>query len=268
MPTPASEDSDYIPIEMQSDWQDNDKVESKEEKLASILDDLCVGEEKDSVSLGYPNIDHCDGAAREIVEIDPNADVALRVESKDLLVSSKILSMASTVFDRMMSNDGTERSDPNALLILRLQDDDHEALTLLCRLLHHKFDGVSEALPSLHILLDFISLAKKYEFLPSVQFQASHWLHRKAGSLGRLSLEDKKKIYSAACLLGNEEDFRSISMETINSLKAEELEGLLLDLDPSAKPIGVCPKSYSSTHNYQAQASLHMYSMALSLYGL
>ncbi|GAD96046.1 hypothetical protein NECHADRAFT_88316 [Paecilomyces variotii No. 5] len=142
--------------------------------------------------------------------------------------------MASAVFNKMMSD---ARIDPDAAVILHLEDDDPDALVLLCRLLHHQLDGISEAHPGLHMLLNFVELAKKYECLPPVQFQASYWLRSKAGSLRRLSFEDKKKVYNAACLLGNEDEFQSISMETMESLKAEELESLLLDLNPSARPI-------------------------------
>ncbi|KAJ9200582.1 hypothetical protein DTO164E3_2893 [Paecilomyces variotii] len=250
-----SEDSDYIPVEMQWDTQDSTKGEPTEDDLSQDLDKLGIDKEKEAtsnnieaegqdaawenpVSLADTTIDHGDEVARELIEIDPEGDAALRVESKDLIVSSKILSMTSTVFNEMMRKDDTETADLGALLILRLEGDDPRALTLLCQLLHYRFDAV-ESQPNLDLLLEFINLANKYKCIPSVQLQASHWLRGEAKSPW-LTREETKKMCRAAFLLGDGEECRKI----MESFTADELEEMLIDSDLPAELIGMYPKSY------------------------
>ncbi|KAJ9216509.1 hypothetical protein DTO166G4_1725 [Paecilomyces variotii] len=249
-----SEDSDYIPVEMQWDTQDSTKVEPTEGDLFQNLDRPGIDEEREATSnhteaegqdaawenpasLADTTIDHGDELTRELIKIDPDGDVAIRVESKDILVSSKILSMTSTVFDEMMIN-ATETSDLGALLILRLQGDDPRALTLLCQLLHYRFDAV-ESQPNLDLLLEFINLANKYKCIPPVQLQASHWLRGKATSPW-LTREETKKMCRAAFLLGDGEECRKI----MESFTGHELEEMLIDSDLPAELIGMYPKSY------------------------
>ncbi|KAJ9370380.1 hypothetical protein DTO282E5_4921 [Paecilomyces variotii] len=243
-----SEDSDYIPVEMQWDTQDSTTVEPTEDDSSQDLDKLGIDKEKEAtsnnieaegqdaawenpVSLADTAIDHRDKIAREIIKIDPEGDVALRVESKDLIVSSKILSMTSPVFDEMMSKDDTETTGLGALLVLRLQGDDPGALTLLCQLLHYRSDAVKSQ-PNLDLLLEFINLANKYKCIPAVQLQACHWLRCEARS-PLLTPEKTKKKWRAAFLLGDEEECRKI----MESLTADELEEKLIDLDLPAKQI-------------------------------
>ncbi|KAJ9241436.1 hypothetical protein DTO169E5_3636 [Paecilomyces variotii] len=243
-----SEDSDYIPVEMQWDTQDSTKGEPTEDDLSQDLDKLGIDKEKEAtsnnieaegqdaawenpVSLADTAIDHRDKVALEIIKIDPEGDVALRVESKDLIVSSKILSMTSPVFDEMMSKYDTETTDLGALLVLRLEGDDPRALTLLCQLLHYRFDAV-ESQPNLDLLLEFINLANKYKCIPSVQLQASHWLRGEAKSPW-LTREETKKMCRAAFLLGDGEECRKI----MESFTADELEGMLIDSDLPAELI-------------------------------
>ena len=61
------------------------------------------------------------------VEIDPNGDVVLILNGKKLLVSSKILSMASRVFAAMFSSqfrEGLHNATPGIIPTIPLPEDD------------------------------------------------------------------------------------------------------------------------------------------------
>ena len=75
-----------------------------------------------------------------IVKIDPKGDVILELTSpqgkRRLLVSSKVLSLVSSVFDSMFnssSKDILHNQPARRGFILLLPEDDAEALTTLCK---------------------------------------------------------------------------------------------------------------------------------------
>ncbi len=68
--------------------------------------------------------------------VDPDHDTVLRLNGYDLLVSSKVLSLASPVFEAMFKphfKEGVElHSQLGESLIIPLPEDDLEATTLFC----------------------------------------------------------------------------------------------------------------------------------------
>lgn len=84
-------------------------------------------------------------ARRKSIIIDPSGDIYLVVEtgssSKELQVSLKILLVASSVFQTMFKSDFREglelHSDLNPTPT-SLPDDDGDALTTVCRVVHYR----------------------------------------------------------------------------------------------------------------------------------
>jgi hypothetical protein len=138
----------------------------------------------------------------ETVQIDPRGDVALQVpcpppyslvlvvpaapspgqsqgevhttinegarDTRDLVVSSKVLSVASPVFKAMFCGEFSEgarlaaRHEPSPPFQLPLPDDDGDAMLLLCKLLHFATDDVPD-LPGLDLLAKLAEVCDKYQ---------------------------------------------------------------------------------------------------------
>jgi hypothetical protein len=109
--------------------------------------------------------------SEEIVNIDSGGDVLFIVGCDQLiarlLVSSKVLSLASPVFAAMFSPRFKEGSslDPACPSEVPLPDDDPEAMTLLCNCLHFRTDHIPRnvefsLLKALAILCDKYNVAK------------------------------------------------------------------------------------------------------------
>ncbi len=74
--------------------------------------------------------------------VDPNHDIVLRINEDDLLVSSKVLSLVSPVFEAMLKPQFKEGVEHHLQLgeptIIPLPEDDLEATTLFCQIAHHR----------------------------------------------------------------------------------------------------------------------------------
>lgn len=78
------------------------------------------------------------------LDIDPDGDVYLCTDKFKLLVSSKVLSVASPVFQKLFGPHFAEGSQvsstrPGSVL---LSEDNAEALVALCQILHYQFHKV------------------------------------------------------------------------------------------------------------------------------
>jgi hypothetical protein len=110
--------------------------------------------------------------SEEMVKIDSDGDVLFIVSSCDkptarLLVSSKVLSLASPVFAAMFSPRFKEGSslNPGCPSEVPLPEDDPEAMTLLCNCLHFRTDHIPRnvdfsLLKALAILCDKYNVAR------------------------------------------------------------------------------------------------------------
>lgn len=109
--------------------------------------------------------------SEEMVKIDPGGDVIFILSCDQLtvrlLVSSKVLSLASSVFAAMFSPRFKEGSslDPDCPFEVPLPEDDPEAMTLLCNCLHFRTDHIPRnlefsLLKALAILCDKYNVAK------------------------------------------------------------------------------------------------------------
>lgn len=120
------------------------------------------------------------------IEIDRNGDVTLQLTKTSsvpsdnvisLLVSSKVMSLASPVFAAMFSPRFREgqRSASGTLDPVPLPDDDADALTVLCQILHFNYS----ALPTraeLELLKNLALLCDKYDCVTPLRFVSEQWL--------------------------------------------------------------------------------------------
>jgi hypothetical protein len=134
------------------------------------------------------------------VVIDPDGDILLHLlqeqltddasdgktvgkkpESRELIVSSKVLSLASPVFKAMLSSrfkEGIELAEEKASskpYTLNLPDDNAEATTILCRILHFNMNDVPEK-PTPVCLEDLAFLCDKYRCINAMKYCGSIWL--------------------------------------------------------------------------------------------
>ena len=132
-----------------------------------------------------------------------------------LLVSSKVLSLASPVFAALLSPDFLEGNQVRRghCPVIKLQDDDPAAMTAICNILHFRYDCV----PS-HIgpeqLAEIGILSDKYDCSKALQPWSAKWLstHQTPPSeLGHMLL--------AAYKLNDADHFASISAQVIRTLE-------------------------------------------------
>ena len=113
---------------------------------------------------------------REI--IDEDGDVLVQTKAKELLVSSKILALASPVFKAMLNSNFLEGSTGRSVqhpLQLPLPDDDPDALTVLFHTLH--FSSKRKFLKlGADLQLDIAQLSDKYDCAASISGESRRWL--------------------------------------------------------------------------------------------
>lgn len=106
-------------------------------------------------------------------------DVMIISDSKEMLVSSQVLSMVSPVFDRMFEPgflEGDRKRSKDNPLRLPLDDDSPEALSLLFHILHlSPRQRYTE--PDVDLLLRLAQLADKYGCLDSIRDPIERWLY-------------------------------------------------------------------------------------------
>jgi hypothetical protein len=103
--------------------------------------------------------------------------------SANLLVSSKVLSLASPVFAALLGPKFLEGNNirRGVCPVIELHDDDPAAITLICNILHYRYDSVptqleAEQLGQIAILCD------KYDCSKSFQPWSEKWLSSSYGA--------------------------------------------------------------------------------------
>jgi hypothetical protein len=130
--------------------------------------------------------------------IDKNGDVLLQLSGKDgglalnLLVSSRTLSLASSVFGAMFNGHFAEGQDLSSASprVVPLPDDDPRLMEILCNIFHLRMSKVPEDLDP-KSMADLTVLCDKYDCLEGVRFNAKAWtsqriLHREDIELEKL----------------------------------------------------------------------------------
>jgi hypothetical protein len=121
---------------------------------------------------------------------DEEKEMTAQLEDREILVSSKILSNASPVFQAMLDGrflEGVQLSDSKASpgqepYRLLLPDDDFTAMLLLCRILHFKFKGIPEQ-PRSNLLLALAGVCDKYQCIQTLKYCGALWLRNWTSSL-------------------------------------------------------------------------------------
>ncbi|KAI9871679.1 MAG: hypothetical protein M1830_002623 [Pleopsidium flavum] len=98
------------------------------------------------------------------IVIDPDGDIIFVLEETELRVSSKVLSVASAVFKAMFGPHFLEGSDLTSMSARRisLPDDNAEAMTTLCNILHHRNNKIDQE-PAPSALEQLAVLCDKYD---------------------------------------------------------------------------------------------------------
>ena len=111
------------------------------------------------------------------IAIDPQGDAYLGLAERQLQVSSKLMSIASTVFKALFGPDFAEGSSRSSETSIRvsLPDDDEEAMTALCNILHYRFDLVPKKLHS-DVLEALALLADKYDCVNALSMWSAQHL--------------------------------------------------------------------------------------------
>ena len=97
-------------------------------------------------------------------DVDPDGDVYLVLPGKEMRVSSKVLSVASTVFKALLSPKFLEGQALSSQLPGRvaLPDDDAEAMLVICKVLHHCYH-FSIPNPKLEFMVKVAIASDKYD---------------------------------------------------------------------------------------------------------
>jgi hypothetical protein len=136
-----------------------------------------------------------DSSLTSIAEIATNSDIILVVglEKRKLQVNSSILKNASKVFNAMFGPHFSEGQNlpGNSPKEVSMPEDNADALTIICRILHLRNDLIPDSLTSSEILQIAIA-ADKFDCVMRLKFHTAQWLNpgntQDILELGRLSV--------------------------------------------------------------------------------
>lgn len=159
------------------------------------------------------------------LDIDPDGDVYLCSDEFKLLVSSKVLSVASPVFKKLFGPNFFEASQVSETKpgSVTLAADDTAAMVALCQILHHQSRKVT-ARPSFAFLGKAAIVADKYDCFPAMtqwgENYCSHMLqiHSDGIDAGRLLLP--------TVLFDDPVGFRAVTKSMVYSLQRTEYDRL------------------------------------------
>lgn len=173
------------------------------------------------------------------VEIDPDGDIVLRLpqdqspegatdentadkikEIRELAVSSKVLCLASPVFKAMISGKFKESIELAAkrtslqLYDILLPEDDADATTILCRVLHFKLDEIPDK-PTTVCLENLAYLSDKYRCINALKYCGSLWLRDwlRVYDTKKHSIDDLCRLLIFAYVIDLPYEFMCISWE-------------------------------------------------------
>ena len=160
--------------------------------------------------------------------IDKNGDVLIQTSAKEFLVSSKILAVASPVFEAMFKSNFLEGSTIRNVqhpLELPLPDDDPDALAVLLHTSHFSSKYKLSKLKA-DLQLDIAQLCDKYDCKMSVYGESGRWLR----SLNERDDESSVlwTLSTVAFLMGHVDEFSNLTTRLMLKSSAGELERFAL----------------------------------------
>ena len=153
-----------------------------------------------------------------VTTVDPNGDTILEVSSSGgkthLLVSSKVLTLASPVFEAMFNSrfkEGLSHYPTSGKPPIPLPDDNAEAVTILCNAIHYRTNEVPNKLASA-CLENLAIICDKYDCTSALAPWSAMWLQAEIESNAAKNLN---KLLSAAYVLDIPDAFSRISWEIL-----------------------------------------------------
>lgn len=152
-----------------------------------------------------------------VTDIDPNGDIIIELSTKQktrLLVSSKVLTLASPVFGKMLSShfkEGLSNHANEEKTLISLPDDDADAFLVVFNIIHHRNNQVPKNLPT-DCLENFAIICDKYDLSNALAPSSAVLLQT---SVGTSPAQDFNKLLFAAYVLDVPEAFSRISWEIL-----------------------------------------------------
>lgn len=157
-----------------------------------------------------------------IIEIDPEGDVQLQLSSGEdenretlvLIVTSKTLTLASPVFNKMLNSSFKEgiAKTTEGKVAIPLPEDDSEAMTIICRALHNMNHLVPEQLSST-LLEEIAVLCNKYDCARALMAHGNVWIRN--GLDSSPNSNDLDRLLFAACVLDIPAAFARVAWEFV-----------------------------------------------------
>lgn len=175
----------------------------------------------------------------KVVTIDTAGDLYLEMNSYDLLVSSRVMSLASPVFAAMLSPNFKEgQSDGQGIVKrIRLPEDDEEALSVICYTLHHCTENIPQRLEA-SLLAKIAILCDKYccvnvfkpwamIWLPATTYIKSQGLEYLLLAAYLLDLPETFNLVSWAIILKQKDPFLQLPGTSNPTLMPSNVLGML-----------------------------------------
>ncbi|MCJ1472160.1 hypothetical protein MMC13_000807 [Lambiella insularis] len=166
-----------------------------------------------------------------VTTIDPIGDVILELSGPGgtirLLVSSGALTLVSDYFAKMLSSqfkEGLHNRPAGQKHTVQLHEDDTEALTIVCNIIHHRTESVPRQLTA-HLIKAIAVISDKYNIARAVSPFCEIWFQSTCESKNPTNLN---RLLFMAYVLDNAYAFSRISWEIlkIHTGAAEELRGM------------------------------------------
>ena len=182
-----------------------------------------------------PSLDDADPAGDVLLVLETDEDGILT--QSPIRVSSKVLSLASPVFAKMLSPKFAEgQALRNATSLetppISLPDDDPEAMIWLCKALHFTKDLTADI--SLSLLKNLATVCDKYDLVGTLYPWSHVWLQKWFGSAD--SVDDHLDTLWISYALGNEEYFWRSSRSLMYLCTTEDLAAFRNDSNTALLP--------------------------------
>ena len=173
----------------------------------------------------------------EVVVIDDAGNLSLELQTYGLLVSSRVLSLASPVFTAMLGPKFKEGQveGPGGTKRINLPEDDEEALCVICYTLHYRTEHIPQRLePSMAAKVailcdkyDCVNALKPWAliWLPATAYDARKGVYEILLAAYLLDLPETFSQVSWAIILNQEEPFMQLPLPTGHSLMPQSVLG-------------------------------------------